>query len=130
MDATTRATLDDLWSKDGDRRYKALGALLEATSRPVDWAYEVWDDLLDTLRTGGNQERSIAAQLLCHLAVSDPAGRMLKDFPAVLAVTRDERFVTARHCLQALWKIGLAGPKAKKKVVNGLARRFADCVPE
>ena len=41
----------------------------------------------------GGQARSIAAQVLCNLALSDPDGRMLTDFPAQLAVTKDERFV-------------------------------------
>lgn len=55
---------------------------------------------------------------------------MLKDFAALLAVTRDERFVTARHCLQALWKVGAAGYKQRKRLVDGLTRRFAECAAE
>jgi len=45
-------------------------------------------------------------------------------------VTKDERFVTARHCLQALWKVGAAGKKQQKKLVAGLAGRFAECATE
>ena len=74
--------------------------------------------------------RAIAAQVLCNLAKSDPDGRILEDFDALLTVTRDERFVTARHCLLSLWKIGAAGPRQKDMLVNGLAGRFADCVAE
>jgi hypothetical protein len=55
---------------------------------------------------------------------------MLNDFDALLAVTRDERFVTARHCLQALWKVGAAGRPQQQKLVEGLTRRFQDCVAE
>jgi hypothetical protein len=55
---------------------------------------------------------------------------MLKDFDALLAVTRDERFVTARHTLQAIWKIGATGNKQQKMVVDRLAGRFNDCVAE
>jgi hypothetical protein len=45
-------------------------------------------------------------------------------------VTRDERFVTARHCLQALWKVGAAGKKQQKRLVDTLAMRFAECATE
>jgi hypothetical protein len=55
---------------------------------------------------------------------------MQKDFAALLAVTKDERFVTARHCMQALWKVGVAGKKQQKLVVDGLAGRFAECITE
>ena len=68
--------------------------------------------------------RAIAAQVLCNLAKSDPEQRMLRDFPALLAVTKDKRFVTARHTLQALWKVGLAGQVQRQMLVDGLAGRF------
>ena len=55
---------------------------------------------------------------------------MLRDFPALLAVTRDERFVTARHCMQSIWKVGLAGKEQQKLVVDGLALRFHECSSE
>jgi hypothetical protein len=53
---------------------------------------------------------------------------MLYDFDALLAVTKDEKYVTARHCLQALWKVGAAGTKQQALVVAGLAQRFNECV--
>jgi hypothetical protein len=90
----------------------------------------VWDDLLKALTHKDNRLRSIASQLLCNLAKSDPKGRILKDFDALLAVTRDEKFVTARHCLLSLWKIGLVGENQKRRVVEGLAGRFEDCAGE
>jgi len=71
----------------------------------VDWAYEVWDDLIEMLSDKDNHVRAIGAQVLCNLARSDPKGRMLKDFEKLLVVTRDERFVTARHTFQAIWKV-------------------------
>jgi hypothetical protein len=45
------------------------------------------------------RSRAIAAQVLCNLAKSDPKNRMAKDFQALLNVTKDERFVTARRVL-------------------------------
>ncbi len=101
--------LVNLRSPDPDQQNYAFQSLLKATDSPVDWAYEVWDDLLRTLADGNNRQRSIAAQVLSNLAKSDSQQRMLKDLSALLKVTKDERFVTARHCLQSLWKVGLAG---------------------
>jgi hypothetical protein len=90
--------------------------LLEATQTPVNWAYEVWDDLVRDLADEDNHVRAIAAQLLCNLAKSDPRGRILYDFDALLSMTRDERFVTARHSLQVIWKGGVAGERQRQRV--------------
>ena len=130
MDQPTRTLLDNLHSDDADARYGAYMALIAATDQPVDWAYEAWDELLALTRDPNNHRRAIATQVLCNLAKSDPRQRMLKDFDQVLAVTHDKMFVTARHTLQALWKVGAAGPRQKKLVLNRLAARFADCVAE
>ena len=122
--------LDDLRSPDPDRQNYAFQTLLKATDSPVDWAYEVWNDLVRTLADGDNRQRSIAAQVLSNLAKSDSQQRMLKDLSALLKVTKDERFVTARHCLQSLWKVGLAGEPQRKALLKGLAARFKECKVE
>ena len=74
--------------------------------------------------------RSIAAQLLCNLAKSDPERRILRDFDTLFAVTADPKFVTARHALQAIWRIGTVGKKHQSTVVDALAGRFSDCAAE
>ena len=130
MDKTTRTNVDNLWSEDRDLQNKAFFYILEPTDKPVGWAYEVWDEMVVGLSHKDNHVRAIAAQVLCNLAKSDPKDRMLKDFDALLAVTKDERFVTARHCLQALWKVGAAGKKQQKILVEGLERRFKECITE
>lgn len=130
MDALTRANLDNLRSTDKDAQNKAFFEVLAATDEPVDWAYAVWDDLLADLTHKDNHRRAIAAQVLCSLAKSDPDKRMLKDFAALLAVTKDERFVTARHCMQALWKVGIAGKAQQQIYIDGLEGRFQDCAAE
>lgn len=130
MDKTLRAHLDNIRSADGQLQNKAYLYLMAKTERPVDWAYEAWDELLDGLRHKDNHVRAISAQLLANLARSDPQGRMLKDFEALLAVTRDARFVTARHCLQSLWKVGLGGRNQQDLVLAGLSRRFKECAAE
>lgn len=130
MDETTRANLNNMRSDDRDLQNQAFFAVLAATDQPVGWAYEVWDDLVRGLSDRDNHVRAISAQVLCNLAKSDPDGRMLRDFEALLAVTKDERFVTARHCMQALWKVGVMGEPQRKLLVEGLERRFNECISE
>ena len=122
--------MDDLRSSDRDRQNRAFQLLLQTTQEPVEWAYQVWDELLRALTQGDNRQRSIAGQVLCNLAKSDPKERMLKDLGALFAVTKDERFVTARHCLQSLWKVAAAGERQRKAVVKGLVQRFKECTSE
>lgn len=83
-----------------------------------------------TLKDGDNRQRSIASQVLANLAKSDPQQRMLKDVAALLKTTKDERFVTARHCLQSLWKVGIVGEGQRKTLLKGLSVRFDECAAE
>ena len=55
---------------------------------------------------------------------------MQKDLPRLMAVTKDERFVTARHTLQSVWKIGAFNRKMQKPVIDALAYRFQECATE
>src|SRR5260221_3455959 len=130
MDQITRTNLDNLRSEDRDLQNKAFFDVLAATDQPVDWAYDVWDEMVSGLKHKDNHVRAIAAQVLCNLAKSDPKNRMLNDFDALLAVTKDERFVTARHCMQALWKVGAAGKAQQQKLLDGLRGRFNECISE
>ncbi len=130
MDKLTRTHLDKIRSKDKELQNKAYFYILNVTEKPVDWTYDVWDEMVAGLKHADNHVRAIAAQVLCNLAKSDPKERILKDFNALLAVTKDERFVTARHCLQSLWKVGAAGNKQQKIYMEGLEHRFKECITE
>ena len=130
MNKTTQANLQNLWSNDRELQNRAFLYILKATDKPVDWAYDVWDEMIEKLSDKDNHNRAIAAQVLCNLAKSDPKKRMIKDIDALIAVTRDERFVTARHCMQALWKVGAAGEKQQAKLMTGLETRFKECAAE
>jgi hypothetical protein len=130
MDRITRTNLANLWSADRELQNKAFFYILEATDKPVDWAYEVWDEMVANLSHKDNHNRAIASQVLCNLAKSDPEKRILQDFTTLLAVTKDERFVTARHCMQALWKVGVAGKPQQNLLVNDLTGRFKECLAE
>jgi hypothetical protein len=130
MEPVIRAHLEDVRSGDKDRQNTAFSQLMAATETPVSWAYEAWDELVSLLAHPNNRTRAIAAQVLCNLAKSDPDVRMVEDLDALLAVTKDERFVTARHCLQSLWKVGSAGPRQRERLLNGLETRFHECSEE
>ncbi len=130
MNKTIRAHLDNIRSEDGQLQNKAYYALMEKTEKPVDWAYEAWDELIEGLTHKDNHVRAISSQLLANLGKSDPKGRMFKDFDKLLNVTKDEKFVTARHCLQSIWKVGLGGKNAQVMVVKGLEKRYQECVKE
>lgn len=45
-------------------------------------------------------------------------------------MTYDEKFVTARHTLQSIWKIGLAGNEEKEMVLEYMTDRFHHCTDE
>ncbi|UTR12668.1 hypothetical protein MM300_10515 [Evansella sp. LMS18] len=130
MDEKIKDYFNDLESDDREKQYEAYKNILAAAEKEVDWAYEVWDQLVEDLTHMDNHRRSRAAQFLSYLAVSDPEKRVLHDFPAIWGVTKDKKFVTARHSLQAVWRIGLAGEQQKELVVDHLVNRYRECEGE
>ncbi len=130
MDKVIQTNIENIQSEDKALQNKAYFFILEATNQPVDWAYDVWNEMIEGLSHKDNHVRAISAQVLSNLAKSDPKNRMLKDFGKLLEVTKDERFVTARHCLQSLWKVGVAGKKQQKVYMDGLEQRFKECITE
>ena len=130
MDQTTREHLNNLHSNDADSRYASFQYILNLTNQQVDWANEVWDDLLNLLQTGDSHQRTIAVQVLSNLAKSDTEKRMLNGLDQLLVVTKDEKFVTARHSLQSLWRVAVVSEDLKKKVADNLSKRFDECITE
>lgn len=130
MDQAIEQLFLDSKSADRDVNYAAYQQLLILTEEKVEWAYSVWDQLVRDLKHPNNHQRSRAAQYLANLAKSDPENRMLTDFPKLWQVTKDDKFVTARHSLQVIWKVALAGPSQKEMVLNHLAERFVLCEAE
>ncbi len=130
MDAQVQRFFEDLESKDKGIQYEAYKNLLTVTKKEVDWAYEVWDQLLQDLTDRDNHKRSRAAQFLAHLAISDPKKKMLNDFPKLWEVTKDPKFVTARHSLQSIWRVGLAGDEQQKLLIDSFTYRFTNFLDE
>lgn len=130
MDQSIQKLFFELESEDKDVQYEAFKNFLAVTDKEVDWAYEVWDQLLEWLTDRNSHRRSRSAQFLANLALSDPEKRILNDFSKLWEVTYDPKFVTARHTLQNIWKIGLSGPEQKKMVITHLVDRFRKCSDE
>jgi hypothetical protein len=130
MDNSIRAHLGNIRSDDGELQNKAYNELMKKTENPVDWAYDAWDELVEGLAHKDNHVRAITSQILTHLAKSDPKGRIFKDYDKLLNVTKDERFVTARHCMQSLWNVAVVGKKQQKLYLDGMEKRFKECVTE
>lgn len=130
MDRNTRTNLDNVFSDDKHIQHNVFQALMGATDVPVDWAYEAWDELGEALSHKNNRVRALAAQLLCNLAKSDFQNRMVDDFDTLLKVTHDPRFVTARHTLQSIWKVGAVGEVQQEMLMNAFSSRFIECITE
>jgi len=130
MDEQIRTYFNDIYSPDRTLQHTAFINLLSITDEPVDWAYEIWQELLTGLTHENNRVRAIASQLLINLAKSDPVDRILTDLAALFEVTRDKRFVTARHCSQSLWKVGVESEEHRTQLVEGLESRYFECASE
>lgn len=130
MDKTIRTHFNNIFSEDGQEQNKAYYFVMKETEKPVDWAYDVWGEIVKGFTHKDNHVRAICGQLLSNLAKSDSKGKIFKDFDKLLNVTKDERFVTARHTMQNLWKVGAAGKKQQKLYMDGMEKRFKECVKE
>lgn len=82
------------------------------------------------LKDRDNRNRSIAAQLLCNLAAHDTNGRVLTDLDALMEVTRDPRYVTARHSLKSVRRLGLADGTQRTAALDALEHRYRTSTTE
>ncbi len=130
MDTILQQHFENLNSKDAELRYHSFQYIMNETKQPINWGYQVWDDMLMLTKTGDNHQKTIGVQVLSNLAKSDCEQRMLTDLDALIAVTHDEKFVTARHSLLSLWKVGIANFNLRDKVICELSKRFVECSSE
>jgi hypothetical protein len=130
LPVSVQQAMEGLRSEDHGLQDAAFQFLMATTRQPVEWAYLVWDDLLALLKAGDNRQRAIAAQVLCSLAKGDSKHRIRKDLALLIHTTRDERFVTARHTMQSLWKVGVLGAAERMLLIDGLSTRFTECISE
>ncbi len=99
MDQGVRECIDNLGSPDDTVRLEALKSVLRLTDGKVDWAYDVWDELVEKLNSENSYQRSIAIMTLCNLAKSDSENRLGDMLGLLLAHTRDDKFIRRRSFL-------------------------------
>jgi hypothetical protein len=130
MNNDIQTLFEKLRSSDDEIRYPAFQQAYAMTEQTVGWAYEVWGQLLDMLKSENSFQRSIALRLLCNLSRSDNEKRILIVLPEILAHTMDEKFITSRQTLQEVWKIAWYCPEASAQVENTLKQRYLECGEE
>jgi hypothetical protein len=121
---TVEDAIDRLASGDRAVQGPSYAFLSEAVAGKVGWADSAWKKLEPLLRHKDNRVRSIAGQALCSLAPSASQSLVGGGLDELMSVTRDERFVTARHVLLALWKVGVDNCELRRKLLAGLSERF------
>ncbi|MFL2078509.1 hypothetical protein ACEN4K_08405 [Marinilactibacillus psychrotolerans] len=124
MDAETKMLVQLADEEDWETRNKAVLLLIEAVNRKVDWAYEVWDKLVDDLSSSNMELRLRAGQLLSYLAISDSEQRILEIFPEIWDITYDLDYESSLDLFQSTWKIGLAGAEQKKYYFKPMKKDF------
>lgn len=125
-----RSALETLAAGDTQTIGHAYAVLQQEADQKVDWADAVWDELISLLASPDNRVRSIAGQTLSALALSADHRSVSRDLGTILQTTRDERFVTARHVLQSVWRIGLCSDDLRQDLLLRLEQRFKDCTGE
>jgi len=114
-------------SKEGKERLKALNQLLKITENKVEWFEEKYDELVEKLNNENSYQRSIGIMLLCNLAKSDKNDKILSILPEIISHTRDEKFITARQCIQNIWKIAITNPQSGMEIMNHLKEQYMSC---
>jgi hypothetical protein len=122
--------IDRLASGDRAVQGASYAFLGDAVAGKVAWADPAWTKLKSLLRHKDNRVRAIAGQILCGLAQSASPGLVVRGLDELMSVTRDERFVTARHVLLALWKVGVGNRELRRKLLDGLSERFRSSTGE
>ncbi len=130
MNKDVKESIDNLASSDVKTRFAALQTILSLTEEKVDWVYEVWNTLVDKLDDENSYQRSIGILVLCNLAKSDPENLIEACLPRLLALTRDEKFITSRQCIQNIWKVAASNSRSRDLVLDHLEKQFAECAGE
>jgi hypothetical protein len=114
----------DLESKDDKIRYPAFKKLQEVTEKKVTWIYDKWFTLTEKLESDNSHQRTIGLTLLANLSKSDEELWIAKIIDKYLEHFDDEKFITARLCIQAVWKIALVNDRLRRKIINSLEQSY------
>ena len=99
--------IDILLLKIQENDYDAFIAFLEMTKQKVPWAAQYWPIFVEQLASKNDHERSRAAQMLCHLAMSMDAASIQTVLDPLWQIAFDKKFVVSRHLIQTFWRVAL-----------------------
>ncbi|MGF7150667.1 hypothetical protein FHS96_004325 [Sphingomonas zeicaulis] len=125
-----RALLDAIADAGREVQGAAFMRLCALTEVPPAWAPAVWSELLALLDHRNNRTRAIAGQLLARIAPAVAVATVVADVPRLVTATHDPQFVTGRHILQALARLGMAPAEVRARLAALLADRFVACAGE
>ena len=99
--------IDILLLKIQENDYDAFIAFLEMTKQKVPWAAQYWPIFVEQLASKNDHERSRAAQMLCHVAMSMDAASVQTALDPLWQIAFDKKFVVSRHLIQTFWRVAL-----------------------
>lgn len=116
----------DLESKENKTRHHAFSKLIEISDSKVEWVYDKWHDLLSKLESSNSFHRSIGLMLLANLCKSDEDNWFSDIIEKYISFFNDEKFITARQCIQNVWKIAIENEAYSQLIVEKLAETYFD----
>jgi hypothetical protein len=115
---------EDLLSKNNKIRFAAFKEVHALTDKKVIWIYDRWFELVEKISSENSYQRTIGLTLLANLCKSDDENRFSKIIDAYLEHLDDEKFITARLCIQAVWKIALVNDRLRRKIIDSLEQSY------
>lgn len=107
--------------KDDNIRYAAF-LLLQILSEKDDRVYRHWETFVEKLNDDNSYQRSLGLMLISENIRWDIEDRFAKICTAYLEHCDDEKFITARQCIQGLNKIISQTKKYRKEIIERLTR--------
>ncbi|WP_208559365.1 hypothetical protein [Marinilactibacillus kalidii] len=126
MDKETAMLMDIIKNGKQDCQLTAFILLLEKAENEVEWSYDIWDSLRDSLTSSDSYKRAAASQMLAYLSISDPDQKILQDFPHIWKETYHSNQVVAESVLEATWRIGLAGEIQRATLLRTYEERLSE----
>ena len=105
--------------KDDNIRY-ATFLLLQILSKKDDRVYEHWDTFVEKLNDENSYQRSLGLMLIAENIRWDTEDRFGKICTSYLKHCDDEKFITARQCIQGLNSIISQTKKYRKEIIERL----------
>ena len=117
---------ENLASKDDKVRYPSFIKLQEITDSKVKWIYTKWFMLVEKLSSENSYQRTIGLTLLANLCKNDHEQRIANIIDEYLNHFNDEKFITARLCIQSVWKIAVTNNNLRRKIIDSLENSYRE----